>query len=342
MVEQSRNHSDPASPPVPGPHAPPGNPASTVKAGCSLERSTRRPYQWRHPEPAARPAIVARLEEIERLRAEYLGIVSHELRMPLTSIKGSEATVLGATLARDTAEMLQFFRLIDEQADHMRSLIGDLLDHGRIVTGTLSVSPEPMEVSALVDQARSTFLSGRRGHALSIDLPQVMADRARIVQVLGDLLSDAARHSPESSPIRLAATREGVCVAISVADKGRGVPPDRLPHLFRKYSRGCRHEGGPARGVWRGPRHLQGAGRGPRRPDLGRERRRGTRDATDLHGAGGGSAGERGNRRDAGPPAPAAGRPGADAHPASWWSTTTRRCSGAPGRRSPRRATLRS
>ena len=180
------------------------------------------------------------LEEIERLRAELLDIVSHELRTPLTSIKGSAATVLGAALAPDPAEMLQFFRLIDAQADHMRSLIGDLLDHGRIVTGTLSVSPEPMEVSALVDQARSTFLSGGRGHALSIDLPedlpQVMADRARIVQVLGNLLSNAARHSPGSAPIRIAAARDGVCVAISVTDKGRGVPPDRLPHLFRKYS----------------------------------------------------------------------------------------------------------
>ena len=183
---------------------------------------------------------LAPLEEIERMRAEFLGIVSHELRTPLTSIKGSAATVLGAALAPDPAEMLQFFRLIDEQADHMRSLIGDLLDHGRIVTGTLSVSPEPMEVSALVDQARSTFLSGGRRHALRIDLPEhlprVMADRARIVQVLGNLLSNAARHSPESSPIRIAAVRDGVSVAISVADKGRGVAPDRLPHLFRKYS----------------------------------------------------------------------------------------------------------
>ena len=183
---------------------------------------------------------LAPLEEIERLRAEFLGIVSHELRTPLTSIKGSAATVLGAALAPDPAEMLQFFRLIDEQADHMRSLIGDLLDHGRIVTGTLSVSPESMEVSALVDQARSTFLSGGHRHALEIDLPEdlprVMADRARIVQVLGNLLSNAARHSAESSPIRIAAVREGVCVAISVTDKGRGVPADRLPHLFRKYS----------------------------------------------------------------------------------------------------------
>ena len=180
------------------------------------------------------------LEELERLRAEFLGIVSHELRTPLISIKGSTATVLGASPAVDPAEMIQFFRVIDEQADRMRGLIADLLDHGRIVTGTLSVSPKPARVASLVDQARSTFASGTAGHALSIDLPEelprVMADRARIVQVLTNLLSNAARHSPESAPIRIGAVREGVHVAISVTDRGRGVPPDRLPHLFRRYA----------------------------------------------------------------------------------------------------------
>ncbi len=183
---------------------------------------------------------LAPLEEVERLRAEFVGIVSHELRMPLISIKGSTATVLGASPTPDPAEMLQFFRVIDEQADHMRGLLVDLLDHGRIVTGTLSVSPEPTEVASLVDQARRTFISGAGGHSLSIDLPEdlprVIADRARIVQVLNNLFSNAARHSPESSPVRVDAARDGVHVAISVTDKGRGVPPHRLPHLFGKYA----------------------------------------------------------------------------------------------------------
>ena len=181
---------------------------------------------------------LAPLAEIERLRAEFLGIVSHELRTPLIAIKGSTATVLGASPAADPAEMLQFFRVIDEQADQMRRLIGDLLDHGRIVTGTLSVSPEPAEVAALVDRARSTFLGGAGSRSLSIDLPEglprVMADRARMVQVLNNLISNAARHSPVSAPIRVSAARDGVHVAISVTDEGRGVPADRLPHLFAK------------------------------------------------------------------------------------------------------------
>ena len=183
---------------------------------------------------------LAPLEELERLRTEFLGMVSHELRAPLISIKGSTATVLGASAAPDPAEMLQIFRIVDEQADHMRGLISDLLDAGRIETGTLSVAPEPAEVARLVDQARNTFLSGGGRHAVRIDLPpdlpRVMADRQRIVQVLNNLLSNASRHSPESSPIRIAAVRDGVHVAISVSDEGRGVPPEQLPHLFRKHA----------------------------------------------------------------------------------------------------------
>ena len=184
---------------------------------------------------------LAPLEELERQRAEFLSMVSHELRTPLSSIKGSAVAVLGASRPPDQAETRQFFRVIDEQADQMLGLIGDLLDQGRIETGTLSVSAEPAEVAGLVDQARSTFLSGGGGHALTVDLPEdlprVMADPGRIVQVLNNLFTNAARHSPESSSIRVAAARDGLHVAVSVSDQGRGVPPDRLPHLFRKHAR---------------------------------------------------------------------------------------------------------
>ena len=181
------------------------------------------------------------LEELERLRAEFLGMVSHELRTPLTTIKGSAATVLGAPSAVDTAEMLQFFRIIDEQADHMRGLISDLLDVTRIEAGTLSVVPVPTDLAALVDEAREAFLRGGARNSVEVDLapdlPRIGADRQRLAQVLTNLLSNASKYSPDQSAIRVSASVEDVYVAISVSDKGRGVPAERLPHLFRKYSR---------------------------------------------------------------------------------------------------------
>ena len=111
----------------------------------------------------------------------------------------------------------------------------------RIETGELSVAPAPADVATLVDEARSRFQSGGGRNNLRIDLspelPLVMADGRRIIQVLSNLLSNAARHSHESSAIGVSAVREGYDVAVSVTDEGRGIAAERLPHLFRKFSR---------------------------------------------------------------------------------------------------------
>ena len=185
---------------------------------------------------------LAPFQELNRLRAEFLGMVSHELRAPLAAVKGSAATVLGSSRVPDRTEMQQFFRIIEVQADHMDNLISDLLDAGRIDSGTLSVDPRPVRVSELVEQARTTFLSGGGRQTvridLPLDLPRVMADEQRVVQVLNNLFSNASLYAPESSVIHVGAVRDGVYVAISVTDEGQGVSPEQLPYLFRKYTGG--------------------------------------------------------------------------------------------------------
>ena len=254
---------------------------------------------------------LAPLDELERQRAEFLGMVSHELRAPLTSIKGSTATVLGAVPLPPQAELLQFFRIIDGQADHMRGLIANLLDAGSIEAGTLTVAPEPANVAALVDRARSTFLSGGGRHAVLIDLPpdlpRAMADRERIVQVMNNLFSNAARHAPASSPIRVEATCEGGYIALSVSDEGRGIPPDRLPHLFHKRA-------GLAGGTGLGLAICEGPRGGARRPYPGRERGDGPGRALHLHDPGGRAGRPRGGPGQR-PATPARGRAGEDSRP---------------------------
>ena len=181
------------------------------------------------------------LEELERLRVEFLGMVSHELRTPLATIKGSTTALLSGSPDLDPAVATQFHRIMDQQVDHMQDLIGDLLDVARIETGTLSVKPVPADVAEMVDDARRRFLSGGGRDNLLVDLapdlPPVMADRRRIIQVLTNLLSNAAGYSPQGSPIRVIAARDGVHVAVAVSDEGRGLPAEQLPRLFRKFSR---------------------------------------------------------------------------------------------------------
>ncbi len=183
---------------------------------------------------------LAALEDLARMRAEFLAMVSHELRAPLSSIKGSVTTLLTSGPTRQPAVTTQFHRIIDEQADRMETLITDLMDVARIEAGALSVEPGAADLAELVDEARSFSFSGAAANTLEIDLPvdlpMVLADRQRIVQVLINLLANAARHSPTGSTIRIAAVRRGVQVEISVTDQGEGIPAELMPRLFRKFS----------------------------------------------------------------------------------------------------------
>ena len=181
------------------------------------------------------------LEDLERLRAEFLGLVSYELRTPLASIKGSAATLLDESAGLNPSETRQFHTIINDQADRMRRMISDLLDTAHIESGTLSVSPEPSDVAALVDQAAESFIRGGGRNDLQVnlpaELPSVMADRARMIQVIGNLLSNASGYSQGSCVIRLSAERDGLYVTVSVVAQGWNLPPDQLANLFRKYSR---------------------------------------------------------------------------------------------------------
>ncbi|MDD9995034.1 MAG: ATP-binding protein, partial [Dehalococcoidia bacterium] len=181
------------------------------------------------------------LEELERLRSEFLGMVSHELRAPLASIKGATSMALGDSRRQDPTAIHQLFQIIDVQTNLMRDLIDDLLDMTRIEAGSLSVTLAPAAVDDLVAEARDSFLRDGASNIIEVDLaeelPRILADRGRILQVLGNLLSNACRHSSGSSTIRIAAVQEDRYVAISVADEGRGVSDEEMPHLFGKFSR---------------------------------------------------------------------------------------------------------
>ena len=111
----------------------------------------------------------------------------------------------------------------------------------RIEAGALSISPKPTNVKSLVDEAKAAFL--RRGARNTVeveldpDLPPITADRRRITQVMDNLLSNAAKYSPEFSTISVTGSREGHHVRISITDEGMGIPSDQLSMLFKKFSR---------------------------------------------------------------------------------------------------------
>jgi two-component system KDP operon response regulator KdpE len=161
------------------------------------------------------------LQDVERMRGEFLGLVSQELRMPLSTIKGSIAALTETIDPSNQTEALQLLRIIDQQADLMRGQINSLIELSHIQAGTLPVLPEPTSVQSLVDGACTEFRRGHIGSRIEVnlptDLPTVMADRQRVVQVLQNLFAHASQHSAEDATIKVSAIHEAREVAVSVA-----------------------------------------------------------------------------------------------------------------------------
>ena len=173
---------------------------------------------------------MAPLEDLERVRTKFLGMVSQELRMPLATIKGSTAAIMDVLGSMNSTESLQLLRIIDQQADLMRSHINSLIELTQIEAGTLSIHPELSSLSELIELASREF---RRTHAgaevdadISLELPMVMADRERLSQVFQNLFAQVSRFSPMSASVQVSASLLDIYLAVTVSFDREAAPGD--------------------------------------------------------------------------------------------------------------------
>ncbi|HEX3583856.1 MAG TPA: ATP-binding protein [Thermoanaerobaculia bacterium] len=184
-----------------------------------------------------------KVEDLSRLKDEFLSIASHELRTPVTSIKGY--TQLAKTLIREgdlnTSE--EYLEIALDQIDRMSRLILELLDVSRIETGRLEIRREPIHwpnfVRDVVHHHHTSF-SDRRFH---LTVPEktnriVNGDRDRLEQVLGNLLENAVKYSPEASDIYVVVEERTDSVVTAICDRGIGIPADELQQVFERFHRG--------------------------------------------------------------------------------------------------------
>lgn len=183
-----------------------------------------------------------KVEDLSRLKDEFLSIASHELRTPVTSIKGY--TQLAKTLIRenDLTTSEEYLDIALDQIDRMSRLILELLDVSRIETGRLEIRREPIAWAAFVRDVvhrHHTAVSDRRFH---VDIPEnrrvITGDRDRLEQVLGNLLENAVKYSPEGSDIFVTVEDKGEQIETSVSDRGIGIPTDELGQVFERFHRG--------------------------------------------------------------------------------------------------------
>jgi PAS domain S-box-containing protein len=193
------------------------------------------------------------LEELEKLRIEFLGMVSHELKNPLSNIKGAAFVGLNSRVPPDSAEAAELFDMIYEEANRMQDIIENLLDINRIEAGVIPLTLEPQSVEEILEEAGEVFARTGRSNQLVInitqDLPLVRVDRRRIIQVLMNLLDNAAKYSPPSFPISIEVEASPALVTVQVKDQGLGIPPDKLPLLFNKFVRLDTGPGSAAPGI---------------------------------------------------------------------------------------------
>lgn len=178
---------------------------------------------------------VTSLKHQESKRTEIVGMVCEELRTPITSIKGSAAALQSVVDPSASAEALQLVRIIDQQADLMRSQINSLVELAQIQTGTLSVAARPNDVADLIEGACNEYLGNHSAVNFKVEIAEglatVAADRPRITEVLHNLFRHAAVHSSEAYPVVVSAVASDIHVAISVSADGPPVEPEdvRLP-----------------------------------------------------------------------------------------------------------------
>jgi signal transduction histidine kinase len=206
--------------------------ALAEQAGLAMERA--RLY-------ASEREAAERLRELDRLRSEFVSTVSHELRTPLTAIEGFAQTLRNRW--RQVPDELRD-EMIERLVDNSRSLehlITHLLDFGRLERGEFHVQPEPHDVGELVHRALANMVHELSGHRVVTDIPEglaVDADRFAFDRILGNLLSNAAKFSPEGSVIEVAAERRGGEVVLTVRDHGPGIPNGAVDRVFERFYRG--------------------------------------------------------------------------------------------------------
>jgi two-component system, OmpR family, sensor histidine kinase KdpD len=181
------------------------------------------------------------LRRTDELRAALLSAVSHDLRTPLATIMASAGSLRQTDVAWTDEERESFARAIEEEADHLNHLVGNLLDISRIEGGSLKPQMSWHDLEPLVEDVVDRLAPITNQHQLKVtipaDLPTLWLDPVEIGEVLYNLMENAAKYSPTNSEISIAAQRDGEVVRVEVSDRGPGIPLDAMAHLFDPFYR---------------------------------------------------------------------------------------------------------
>jgi two-component system sensor histidine kinase KdpD len=181
------------------------------------------------------------LEESDRLKSAILSSVSHELRTPLSTIKAAASSLRTNEVDWDSPARPELIAAIDDEADHLNMLVGNLLDMSRIESGVLKPKREWNILSEIVGSVLSRMKHLAGGHLIKVDIresmPLVPVDYVQMEQVFTNLLSNSVKYAPEKTVIWVRAFVDGDQVHVIVSNQGPQVPAEHLERIFDKFFR---------------------------------------------------------------------------------------------------------
>jgi signal transduction histidine kinase len=181
----------------------------------------------------------AQLGPLNKIKSDFVSIVGHEFRTPLTSIQGFSEIIRDEELTRE--EVTEYAADINAEAQRLSRLIDDMLDLDRMESGRLVLHRAPVDLNTLITEVAGDMRPSAPLHLLRLDLgdalPPLSGDRDKLRQVLTNLLSNAVKYSPEGGEITLSSRVEGTCVHLRVQDHGVGIPTEALEAIFERYAR---------------------------------------------------------------------------------------------------------
>ncbi|MGH2471565.1 MAG: ATP-binding protein [Candidatus Limnocylindria bacterium] len=199
-------------------------------------------------------AAVAELQRLNRAKSDFVSIVSHEFRTPLTGIQGFSEMMQSEDLTLD--EMREYAGDINKDAHRLNRMITEMLDLDKMESGRMELHREPVDLNAIVSEAVDLVRPNAPLHPLSVRLDpmlgEISGDRDKLTQVMANLLNNAVKYSPKGGEIVVSTRVEGVTAHVVVRDHGMGIPKEALETIFERYGR--------VESV--ATRHIQGTGLG--------------------------------------------------------------------------------
>jgi len=186
---------------------------------------------------------VSRYREAEEIKSNFISVISHELKTPIALIKGYASTLRRKDVDWEPEMIQESLEVIEEEADHLASMVDDLLDATRLQSGDVAVKKTEIDLVGLVRQQVKRFLPELEGHHISVDFPEdfplIVADEGRINQLISNLLINATKYT-DSGEIRIVGLVTGEFVQVCISDEGKGFDPKDVPFLFDRFYRSDR------------------------------------------------------------------------------------------------------